>query len=266
MNINIYENTINEELIDTLKKECIKINKMVQDIGVLKEDKYSTFWMEKDHKPKTFIEHIVKEIAKKDHPDGFPKELSGFEWWVQIKKNKEEIIFHYDKDEGLCTRLKKYNFPNKSTVTYLTDVGGPTLIFKDNYYNKGYLSFPKKNKHIVFQGDNLHGVLNYLGDIPTEDNERITLLINYWNYRPEEPNCTELINRSKLIKVNKKHIELQKNTENTESKLYKMNYEKNGIKKHTIYKHLTPIDVFLSENLRNKYTYVFNSIKTCISF
>ena len=114
--------------------------KQSKTIGSIRDDKYTTFWLGKDDEPESFIEYIVKNISIQDHPNGFPLNYEGIEWWSQVRDTKEDITFHYDKDEGICSLEHKYIYPIKSTITYLTNVGGPTAIFNDEEYNNGYLS------------------------------------------------------------------------------------------------------------------------------
>jgi len=95
--------------------------------------------------------------------------------------------------------------PTLSTITYLTDVGAPTLILNvtcpdGNRYQPrvpdlGVLLFPQENKHVTFRGDLLHGVVGPLGRRnPNHDTRRprITFLVNWWSTAPGPPNCREL--------------------------------------------------------------------------
>jgi len=266
MGIIAFENTIHHDLLELVKEECIKTHAINNEIGVLKDRKYTTFWLDKDTEPKSLIEYIVKNISYKDFPNGFPDNYVGMEWWSQIRDTNENITFHYDKDEGLCSEKSIYNFPLKSTVTYLTDIGGPTTVFSDENYNKGYLSFPKVNKHIKFNGNALHGVMGPLGEKkPNKKNKRITLLINYWNYKPAEPNCIVFPKDNYLLSLEQKHIDLQESNEKTHSKIIKMNY-KNGSKEYKFYRTNTPHIVRFSKNLKKGYTYSFSFKKNCIAF
>ena len=124
MPIKVHENTIHNDLIEPLKDECVKINDYItKGVGALKDGKYTTFWLDKDHNPQSYIEYIVHNISLQDFPNGFPDNYGGLEWWMQIRGTKEDITFHYDKDEGICSLEHKYIYPIKSTITYLTNVG-----------------------------------------------------------------------------------------------------------------------------------------------
>jgi hypothetical protein len=266
MGINVHENTIHPELIENLKEECHKIDSYVKQSGTLKDGKYTTFWLHKDDEPQTLIEYLVKQISYQDFPNGFPENYVGMEWWSQIRDTNEGITFHYDKDEAICSEKKIYNYPLKSTITYLTDIGGPTTIFSDENYNKGYLSFPKVNKHVRFDGHLFHGVIGPLGENkPNKKDKRITLLINYWNYRPEEPNCIVFTKNNILLPLEENHKELQGSVEKEHSKIIKMNY-KNGYREWKIFRTNTPHLLKFAKHLKKNYTYSFNFIKDCVAF
>lgn len=174
---------------------------------------------------------------------------------VQSNNNNKEdesdkgICFHWDKDEDLRLLMggKMYIHPHISTVTYLTDIGPPTMALnyrvnaltgeyiiptkrnekdyggEDDTNNndnasdntshvvEGYISWPKKGKHLSFDGRYLHaapadlmkkGLFEEQIEIPIEvsddDNtdhlqkeqkkrrhRRVTFLVNIWlNYKP----------------------------------------------------------------------------------
>ncbi len=80
--------------------------------------------------------------------------------------------------------------PLTSTVTYLTDEGGPTMVFnmitpdgnsaQPEIPDEAYLVFPKKNRHTLFNGNLQHGVISELSLKSNPYNpKRITFLINW---------------------------------------------------------------------------------------
>lgn len=141
------------------------------------------------------------------------------------------ICFHWDKDEDLRLLMggDMYIHPHISTVTYLTHIGAPTMALNyrvnsftgeyiapnEDEYVEGYISWPKKGKHLSFDGRFLHAApsnfmkkglfekqielpLNCISQInkdksTTEKNKkilkrrhrRVTFLVNIWlNYKP----------------------------------------------------------------------------------
>lgn len=149
----------------------------------------------------------------------------GAEWWVQRRPLDCEISFHYDKDEALSSTTDDLRMvcPLHSTVTYLDSLGSPTVVLNTSSVDgaemqppgmprEALISYPKRNKHLLFRGDLLHGVPASLrggdGDpksqIPAAGKEivatraperaaeepmRMTFLVNWWHVRPGEPNC-----------------------------------------------------------------------------
>jgi hypothetical protein len=163
-------------------------------------------------------------------------------WWKNenIKKNISIIHgLHSDKDEILMKSNNILKSPLLSTVTYINDSIYPTLltstpedIFKKNNQinlRKGViLSFPKKLKHISFNGSNLHGVFNIYENFNENGNEngnenenenenlnisnRKTLMFNIWNsYSPLEIKDKFFNNNEKILfEKNKEILNLSK--------------------------------------------------------
>ena len=120
------------------------------------------------------------------------------EYWI---KNEEIDTFkkicqvcHQDKDEILFRNEKKIKFPILSTVTYLDEVNIPTVLTSTDLYfsdNKCInlksgitLSFPKKNKHICFNGANYHAVYNLHDTYSNNETQKVkrrALMFNIWD-------------------------------------------------------------------------------------
>lgn len=117
-----------------------------------------------------------------------------------------DIDFHWDKDEDLTDSGGPPLHPHLSTVTYLGDVGAPTLIIErapgcpyaavacgesdpETSDPRGavactYVSQPRTGKHLVFDGRWLHGAPAALAAEPLTTT-RITFLANVWlHYTP----------------------------------------------------------------------------------
>eukprot|EP00986_Skeletonema_menzelii_P010773 scaffold5381_cov150-Skeletonema_menzelii.AAC.3 len=172
----------------------------ITDSGLLPR----TFWVSANsdiQQPRCFLEKMALEVFHKHVPSGFyyDPNTSGAEWWVQIRPSppagrysmhasadandddeagvtKAGISFHWDKDEDfrLLTGGSLYIHPHISTVTYLTDLGAPTIVLSkrvdpmsgayvtdtddDGSVSNidGLVSFPKQGKHLSFDGRYLH--------------------------------------------------------------------------------------------------------------
>lgn len=251
-----------------------------------------TFWISAKDKARCALEQCALEVFHhhvKDTP--YDAATSGAEWWVQIrpsppagryallteqdppttcrqKQNKDNntsdgvdlehsgICFHWDKDEDLRLLMggNMYLHPHISTVTYLTNIGAPTMALNyrvdamtgqyldpadekvESRETKGasddgigagagggnpvqaYISWPKRGKHLSFDGRYLHAAPSNLmkegvwkeqtkvmpaSNTNQDERERkkferqhrrVTFLVNIWlNYKPfnvnEFPEC-----------------------------------------------------------------------------
>eukprot|EP01036_Dinobryon_divergens_P023892 gene23891-32288_t len=149
----------------------------------------------------------------------FNEESSGSEWWTQVIDCRDDIGFHWDRDYGLEEKDGSCLYPNIATVTYLSNLGGPTIIMEREgdlttdsdiscNLSRCFLSSPKFGKHFSFPGSLLHAAPSDLLYHPDSDSSeehesddssvqsstenhpvRITFLVNLWiNHIPE--NCS----------------------------------------------------------------------------
>ena len=222
-----HDNTIPSESLRPLLQE-IKHFAALGDIhnpGKMKFGKQSTNWLAIPGKgdlpvPRNHIEAQVLKLLDFAKPETMYGEDTGFntahygvltrydrgdikgaEWWIQKRSGYEGIGFHYDKDEAYASNHMTMSYPILSTITYLTDSGAPTLIVNQTSLDgnvevpeipeHGVLSFPKQGRHVIFRGDLNHGVAKTVS-LDSVNDERITLLVNWWGEKPMEPNCMVL--------------------------------------------------------------------------
>jgi len=142
---------------------------------------------------------------------------------------KSGMSFHWDKDEDLRLLCggSVHIHPHLSSVTYLTDLGAPTMVLskrvegmtgeiileKDDEDTAGFVSWPKRGKHLSFDGRFLHAAPSDLmedgsfekqcrfevsGEIMSQKEKKImerrhrrtTFLVNVWlNYKPFNVNA-----------------------------------------------------------------------------
>lgn len=167
-------------------------------------DAYSsgaTFFVPGTMKPRCALEQLALNIFQ-SHTKGletgkhFDLERSGAEWWTLVmdtnsspeakeekpksdddsesseEEEDDEVGMHFDADYGLEDQLPNYLLhPRIATVTYLSNVGVPTLVLNkrsppptdvdkkslNGSIGKGWLSCPLIGKHIAFDGRLLHG-------------------------------------------------------------------------------------------------------------
>ena len=148
---------------------------------------------------------------------------SGAEVWVQVRsataaaaaaseaeaaeggeEDPASINWHFDKDEDLLDECDVYLHPFISTVTYLTNVGAPTVVVVDAKITPdgvlqqaeegaeggsaeeewgAAVSYPVVGKHIAFNGRLLHGCPSCAAPPPAAGQPagpRISLLVNVW--------------------------------------------------------------------------------------
>ena len=147
---------------------------------------------------------------------------SGAEVWVQVRsataaaaeaeaaegeeaggEDPASINWHFDKDEDLLDECDVYLHPFISTVTYLTNVGAPTVVVVDAKITPdgvlqqaegaeggsaeeewgAAVSYPVIGKHIAFNGRLLHGCPSCAAPPPAAGQPggpRISLLVNVW--------------------------------------------------------------------------------------
>lgn len=148
----------------------------------------------------------------------------GAEWWVQHRPPMASQSFHFDFDQALYHRGGGLQYPTWSSVLYLSEVGGPTVVIEQraepqqhgwwsSFWHRGRshieqsdstpallqlvpqeadeadVLYPTLGMYALFHGDRLHGVLP-----PMQGEEaqgmRTTLLVNWWMKEPEPPSCS----------------------------------------------------------------------------
>lgn len=132
------------------------------------------------------------------------KECAGVEWWVRLRPADVPMGFHFDKDESLIRLTGRMRHPAYSSVLYLTDAGGPTIVVDQSVSSDGrklrppkavlgVLSEPRRNGFLVFPGQLRHAVVagERLDQHGTKSVKRGSLLMNWWPERPSPPGCRE---------------------------------------------------------------------------
>lgn len=131
-------------------------------------------------------------------------EIAGVEWWFQEQGAEDAAKdYHTDCDVQITRGIGGQDDivverrPHLSSVFYLDEFGGPTVVFGQTEPETGaglsprlpttaLASFPYPNQFLVFRGDLFHGVLATTQPNPTE-RSRFTLLFNWWPERPHGP-------------------------------------------------------------------------------
>lgn len=207
--------TDDNETADSIDPDLFKellVDCEIADSGLMPR----TFWLSANDNPRCTLEQLAHDIfAHHTASLSFDPKTSGAEWWVQIRPSPEKtgryamhgdpedanekqgVCFHWDKDEELRMICggSTYVHPHWSTITYLTDIGAPTLILEgcrignltgewkddDEVEKHVVVSWPEQWKHLSFDGRWLHAVPGDLGIRPaSSEHRRFTFLVNIW--------------------------------------------------------------------------------------
>lgn len=221
------------------------IRKAFNSSDVVEGEKYSqgsTNFIRADQAPSCTLERLALAIFD-HHTSGaqFDRHNSGAEWWTLYLENYDDVGFHWDRDYGIEDEFDTKVHPHLATVTYMSAVGGPTIVLDvqgfvnpEDYGTQSItscvISKPAIGKHVVFDGQLLHGAPAKIHSSPdssaseesdssseeNDDNEDSTSRI-------ENPRVTFLVN----IWLN--HIPIQSNTSLPESVVAEMNKDTNNV-------------------------------------
>ncbi|BDA50955.1 hypothetical protein COCOBI_17-1740 [Coccomyxa sp. Obi] len=141
-------------------------------------------------KPTNAMEAAISSIfqdLKQSHLD-----MSGIlaaEWWAHMREPTSAHQLHFDLDEsriGVGAANYRLLHPVLSSVLYLSNTGGPTVVLEqsamETLADKAFLCNPKENVLFCFPGTYLHGVLPGQQPVGREPGgtQRISLIIAWW--------------------------------------------------------------------------------------
>ena len=208
-----------------------------------KGQKYSageTYWLASDAEPRCALEKLAKRVFDM-HTEGkvagedFNPTTSGAEWWTLVLDADDDVGLHWDRDYGMEGNGILVH-PHLSTVTYLTNVGGPTVVFgcispmeTDTLgkiigpIDEAFISRPAPGKHISFDGRLLHGApadaniwKSPSGTVDSKSS-RVTFLVNVW--LNHVPSSAEPFPADKVVQLASTSLELRQSAGNhTENK------------------------------------------------
>lgn len=182
----LYDDALPDTLFERLTAN------VVEHLDVLSTYEHS-LWFGREAAPQLYIEHAIALVARLVPTTSA---IAGAEWWIVARKSSLGMEWHCDCDRIIYSREKRFVRPAISSVLYLNDSGGPTLIVDDVASNasvrrptteRGCLGFlPNSNRYGVFPGDRFHAVA-----ITDDDDDRITIAINWWAEKPSAPLCID---------------------------------------------------------------------------
>jgi hypothetical protein len=138
----------------------------------------SLWWYQFHTPPRTLFEQVI--FALRPHvPHG--GKCVGAEWWMRVQEADRSFLFHFDRDEAVKDSVVS---PRTSSILYLSDVGGPTLIVDHEPGGAAPLSaravHPRHGRFATFPGTLFHGVL------PGSSScwPRVAMFVNWWEHKP----------------------------------------------------------------------------------
>jgi hypothetical protein len=208
----VLRSVLGTELFDQVRRDFFRIVESEFEPPE-KEDSFTsgTYWFSlpaagQHATPHNAIEAAAITISRSPQFREFVdvEELAGVEWWFQEQGAEDAAKdYHTDCDVQITRGIGGQDDvvverrPHLSSVFYLDDFGGPTVVFGQTEPESGaglsprlpttaVASFPHPNQFLVFRGDLFHGVLATTQPNPTE-RSRFTLLLNWWPERPHGP-------------------------------------------------------------------------------
>ncbi|CAJ1452064.1 unnamed protein product [Effrenium voratum] len=188
----VWDGVLSLELLELLRHS-------VDDLCVWRAKnpkKMSTFWLDRRAEPRTAAEvagRILLKLAGKD-----PDDFAGIEWWGRNQCARMGAHFHYDTAISGCESDDPAPRPVFSSVLYLGDVGGPTVILQQVADGgchvpavpaRGWAVATVANRWLCFDGRLRHGACSFGLREPRANEQRQVLLYNYWKLRPAPPSC-----------------------------------------------------------------------------
>eukprot|EP00038_Savillea_parva_P027211 m.58182 g.58182 ORF g.58182 m.58182 type:complete len:630 (-) comp7811_c0_seq2:101-1990(-) len=130
--------------------------------------------------PRNAVECCARWVQRqlRDHVPGI-RQAKSVEWWAHKRCTEDSWVsgahqLHFDTDEATfgTTSDAPLRHPLVSSVLFLSDVGGPTLVTnkvpgQPRLGTRGALAWPTCGRLLTFDGNALHGVLPDCGDDDT---------------------------------------------------------------------------------------------------
>ena len=162
-----FTSAISTSLLKSLQDDCRTAMSARKTREASAYSSGDTFFLPFCLPPRTGLEQLANEIFKHHTKNvQFDPSCSGAEWWTQCIDSEDDIGTHWDGDYG----LEEYGWnvrPHVATVSYLSELGGPTIVLEkesgpkcgENFSSvsdKMHFSFPTMGKHMSFDGRFLH--------------------------------------------------------------------------------------------------------------
>jgi len=127
------------------------------------------------------VEALIAKLLRQPDVASAIGDVDGAEWsWHHYLDSDDPKAFHTDCNrrlvevEGSDEQVTVRTNPHWSSVVYLTDEGGPTVVWQDNDF---VVCQPRRGRYFLFRGDLPHGVLHAPESF---GKDRIILSITWW--------------------------------------------------------------------------------------
>lgn len=147
-------------------------------------------WYPLELAPRSFFEQVIASLHRLARPG---PDCVGAEYWWRTQAAHSGFHLHFDRDEAIGDRIVS---PHTSSILYLSDAGGPTLILdavpdRAQPPRHGVGVFPQRARYATFPGSLFHGVW------PGGKSRwpRVAFFVNWWRSRPRacaEPPAAQL--------------------------------------------------------------------------
>eukprot|EP00933_Yihiella_yeosuensis_P044334 TRINITY_DN39432_c0_g1_i1.p1 TRINITY_DN39432_c0_g1~~TRINITY_DN39432_c0_g1_i1.p1 ORF type:complete len:333 (-),score=46.18 TRINITY_DN39432_c0_g1_i1:317-1315(-) len=122
------------------------------------------------------IEELIAELLERPDVVDIIGNVAGAQWsWHDYLDSDEPKVYHTDCNRRLIDGRTYRTNPQWSSVVYLTDEGGGTVVWRDSEFAACQ---PYRGRYLVFRGDLPHGVLCAY---EPKGVDRIILSITWWD-------------------------------------------------------------------------------------
>ncbi len=166
-----------------------------------KADYWRTFWYPLATEPRNQVEAIARTLQSRV-PEG--ERIAGVEWWLGRMNTRDvPLDFHHDRDLSLFEQTGRLAHPKWSSVLYLNEVTGGSLVVTDQRLlrrgeelrlsppeaGSSDVVRPAANRFVVFPGNLFHGVLDADDAVPHgtlagKAEWRLSVVLNWWTRKP----------------------------------------------------------------------------------
>mmetsp|Transcript_52890 Transcript_52890/g.172099 ORF Transcript_52890/g.172099 Transcript_52890/m.172099 type:complete len:284 (-) Transcript_52890:267-1118(-) len=189
----VVESFFSEEQLDSLKAFIQDCPEPEVPPNVLTEE-YWVFAKDVLQQPCNPPEVLIGQLLRCPDVIATIGEVAGAQWsWHDYLDTDDPKVFHTDCNRRLVDCETIRTNPDWSSVVYLTNEGGATMIWQDNEF---VAVQPYRGRYLLFPGDLPHGVL--CAQEP-KNKDRVILSITWWRdadaatgSRVRPPGCCEL--------------------------------------------------------------------------